>query len=55
MLDFNDIEHFALNILVKEEEGKISQTEVAKKYQEKFKKENVNGYFKRFYKLKSSN
>ena len=36
MLDFNDIEHFALNILVKEQEGKIEQTEVAKKYQEKF-------------------
>ena len=36
ILDFNDIEHFALNILVKEEEGEISQTEVAKKYQEKF-------------------
>ena len=36
MLDFNDIEHFALNILVKENDGKIEQTEVAKKYQEKF-------------------
>ena len=36
ILDFNDIEHFALNILVNEKEGKIEQTEVAKKYQEKF-------------------
>ena len=36
ILDFNDIEHFALNILLKEQEGEIKQTEVAKKYQEKF-------------------
>lgn len=36
ILDFNDIEHYALNILVKEENGKIEQTEVAKKYQKKF-------------------
>ena len=36
ILDFNDIEHYALNILIKEENGKIEQTEVAKKYQNKF-------------------
>ena len=36
ILDFNDIEHFALNILVQEKDGKIIQTEVAKKYQEKY-------------------
>ena len=36
ILDFNDIEHFALNILVKENDGQIEQTEVAKKYKEKF-------------------
>ncbi len=36
ILDFNDIEHFALNILVQENDGEIKQTEVAKKYQEKF-------------------
>ncbi|MCI8700431.1 MAG: helicase-exonuclease AddAB subunit AddA [Clostridia bacterium] len=36
ILDFNDIEHYALNILVKEENGKVEQTEVAKKYQNKF-------------------
>ncbi len=36
ILDFNDIEHYALNILVKEEKGRIEQTEVAKKYQNKF-------------------
>ncbi len=36
IVDFNDIEHFALNILVKEQDGKIEKTEVAKRYQEKF-------------------
>jgi len=36
ILDFNDIEHFALNILVQEKDGEIIQTEIAKKYQEKF-------------------
>ena len=36
ILDFNDIEHFALNILVKEENGEIHPTEIAKKYREKY-------------------
>ena len=36
IVDFNDIEHLALNILLKEEEGKIIFTEVAKRYQDKF-------------------
>ena len=36
IVDFNDIEHLALNILLKEEKGKIIPTEVAKRYQEKF-------------------
>ena len=37
VIDFNDIEHFALNILVKKDEnGRIYETEVAKKYKEKF-------------------
>lgn len=36
LLDFSDIEHLALNILVQEKDGKIIQTEIAKKYQEKF-------------------
>ena len=38
IVDFTDIEHFALNILVKnvDEEGNIIKTEVAKKYTEKF-------------------
>ena len=36
MVDFNDIEHLALQILIKEEEGKVEPTEVAKNYKEKF-------------------
>ena len=37
MLDFNDIEHLALKILIKQtEDGKIQRTEVAKKYAQKF-------------------
>ena len=36
IVDFNDIEHLALNILLKEENGKIIPTEVANRYKEKF-------------------
>ncbi len=36
IVDFNDIEHFALDILLKNENGKIEITETAKKYKEKF-------------------
>ena len=36
IVDFNDIEHFALKILLKEENGKIQVSEVAKRYQEKY-------------------
>ncbi len=36
IVDFTDIEHFALDILLKEENGNIIKTDVAKKYQEKF-------------------
>ena len=36
IVDFSDIEHLALEILLKEENGKFIPTEVAKKYQEKF-------------------
>ena len=36
IVDFNDIEHLALKILIKEEEGEIEPTEVAKTYKEKF-------------------
>jgi len=37
IVDFNDIEHLALNILLKEnKEGDIEKSQIAKKYQEKF-------------------
>ena len=37
IVDFNDIEHLALKILIKQdEEGNITKTDVAKKYEEKF-------------------
>ena len=36
IVDFNDIEHFALKILLKEEEGEIVSSDVAKRYQEKY-------------------
>lgn len=36
IVDFNDIEHLALNILLKDENGKIIYTEVAKRYQDKY-------------------
>ncbi len=37
IVDFSDIEHFALSILLNEkEDGTIEKTQVAKKYQEKF-------------------
>ena len=38
IIDFNDIEHFALRILIKKDEktGKFIKTEIAKNYEEKF-------------------
>ena len=36
IVDFNDIEHLALQILIKNEDGKVEPTEVAKTYKEKF-------------------
>ena len=36
IIDFNDIEHFALKILLKKEDKKYIPTEIAKTYQEKF-------------------
>lgn len=36
IIDFNDIEHFALNLLLKKENDKYVPTEVAKSYREKF-------------------
>lgn len=36
IVDFSDVEHLALKILVKDEDGKVALSEIAKKYQEKF-------------------
>ena len=44
IVDFNDIEHFALKILVKRENNKTIQTEVAKKYIEKFVEIDIDEY-----------
>ena len=44
IVDFNDIEHFALKILIKEEADKIIPTEVAKRYQEKFTEIAIDEY-----------
>ena len=45
IVDFNDIEHFALRILVrKKEDGTIEETDIAKKYQEKFSEIAIDEY-----------
>lgn len=45
IVDFNDIEHFALNILLKiDENGEITETDVAKKYKEKFEEIAIDEY-----------
>lgn len=45
IIDFNDIEHLALKILVKKNEnGDIEKTNVAKKYSEKFKEIAIDEY-----------
>ncbi len=45
MIDFSDIEHYALEILVQENEaGEIVPTEVAKAYQEKFEEIAIDEY-----------
>ena len=45
IVDFNDIEHFALKILLKEDEnGQIYETDVAKKYKEKFEEIAIDEY-----------
>ncbi len=45
IIDFNDIEHFALNILLKtDENGRIYETDVAKKYKEKFEEIAIDEY-----------
>lgn len=44
IIDFNDIEHFALKILIKKENGKYVPTEVAKLYREKFAEIAIDEY-----------
>ena len=45
VIDFSDIEHFALQILVKEtEDGRYVSSDVAKKYQEKFEEIAIDEY-----------
>ena len=45
IIDFNNIEHFALEILVKQNEnGEFTQTETAKKYMEKFEEIAIDEY-----------
>ena len=44
IVDFSDIEHLALQILVREENGKILPTEIAKKYCEKFAEIAIDEY-----------
>ena len=44
IVDFNDIEHFALKILLKNENGKITETDIAKKYKDKFEEIAIDEY-----------
>lgn len=45
IIDFNDIEHYALKLLVyKDENGNISKTEIAKRYSEKFVEVAIDEY-----------
>ena len=44
IVDFQDVEHFALKILIKEEDGKIIPSDIAKKYQEKFEEIAIDEY-----------
>ena len=44
IVDFQDIEHFALKILIKEDEGKVISSSIAKKYQEKYEEIAIDEY-----------
>ena len=44
IIDFNDIEHLALKILIKDEDGKYVPSEIAKKYQDKFEEIAIDEY-----------
>ena len=44
IVDFSDIEHLALEILLKEKDGKYESSEIARKYQEKFTEIAIDEY-----------
>jgi len=45
IVDFNDVEHFALDILLKQnEDGTVEKTEVAKRYQDKYEEIAIDEY-----------
>ena len=44
IIDFNDIEHLALKILIKDEDGKYVPSEISKKYQDKFEEIAIDEY-----------
>lgn len=44
IVDFNDVEHFALKILLQEKDGEIEPTDIAKKYKEKFSEIAIDEY-----------
>ena len=44
IIDFNDIEHFALKLLIKKEENEYVPTDVAKSYKDKFKEILIDEY-----------
>ena len=44
IVDFSDVEHFALKILLKEDDGEPRPSEIAKKYQEKFEEIAIDEY-----------
>lgn len=44
IVDFNDVEHFALDILIKEKDEKIEPSEVAKRYQKKYTEIAIDEY-----------
>lgn len=44
VVDFSDVEHFALKILLREENEEVKPSEIAKKYQEKFEEIAIDEY-----------
>ncbi len=44
IVDFHDIEHFALKILIKEKNGEFIPSDIAKKYQEKYEEIAIDEY-----------